>query len=128
MMQKDPGQKEENKNVHINRRQISSDLPLPCILYVFSMYSAENPVDDVEIGEPTHGVDDSGVSDYLHVAVTVLVVVEEVEVDEEQVEGGGRNEEGSGGGVHIESVPDITVCRGLSQILTVTGTFYLLQG
>ena len=96
--------------------------------HVFSMYSAENPVDDVEIGEPTHGVDDSGVSDYLHVAVTVLVVVKEVEVDEEQVEGGGRDEEGSGGGVHIESVPDITVCWGLSQILTVTGTFYLLQG
>ena len=74
-------------------------------MYLFTMSSAENPVADVEIGEPTHGVDDPGVSEYLHVAVTVLVVVEEVEVDEEKIEGSGRDEEGRGGGVHIESVP-----------------------
>ena len=73
------------------------------------MSSAEDPVADVEIGEPAHGVDHPGVSEYPHVAVTVLVVVEEVEVDEEKVEGGGTDEEGRGGGVHIESVPDITV-------------------
>ena len=69
------------------------------------MFSAENPVADVEIDEPTDAVDQPGHSEYRHVAVAVLVVVKEVEVDEEKVEGGGTDEEGRGGGVHIESVP-----------------------